>query len=236
MRRFPAASCVFAAAAALWLSPAAAGSFSISPLRVDLSAQARTAALKVRNEDSHAVIVQVQAMTWSQSRGEETLEPTSDLLVSPPVFTLQPDAEQVLRVALRHAPDPSRELSYRLILQEVPERDSPDFTGLSMVLRLTLPAFVAPAVRAAPDLKWSLHRIDGKLRVRAENGGQAHARILNFKLAAGDEALEQSVVAYVLPGQFREWTLDDAGRFPGTVRLSGLTDEGDFAQELAVEP
>jgi fimbrial chaperone protein len=236
MRRLLAASCAFAAATALWLSPAAAGSFSISPLRVDLSARMKTAALKVRNEGEHTVVVQSQTMTWSQAGGEETLEPTSDLLVSPPLFTLQPGAEQVLRVGLRRPADTSRELSYRLVLQEVPQKAAPDFTGLSMVLRVTLPVFVAPAEIATADLNWSVRRADGKLNVRAENAGQAHARILNFKLASADGAVEQSVVAYVLPGQFREWTLEDTAHLSGTVRLSGQTDDGDFAQELAVEP
>ena len=236
MRHLRLAGYVLAAAAALWLPPAAAGSFSISPLRADLTAQVKTAALKVRNEDAVVVVVQAETMAWSQADGQEVLEPTGDLLVSPPLFTLQPGAEQVVRVALRRGPDAERELSYRLVLQEVPQKASPGFTGLNMVLRLSLPVFVASAVPATPDLTWSAHRIDGKLLVRAENAGKLHARVLNFTLASAGDAFEQSVVAYVLPGQFREWALDDAGQLSGVIRLTGHTDDGDFEQDLAVEP
>ncbi|MCE3284964.1 MAG: hypothetical protein K0R70_1220, partial [Steroidobacteraceae bacterium] len=46
-------------AALLALPPAVlAGTFSISPLRVDFAGPAKTAALTVRNEDAAAVVVQ----------------------------------------------------------------------------------------------------------------------------------------------------------------------------------
>ena len=114
------------AACLVALSPAApAGTFSISPLRVDLSSSTKTAALTVRNEDATEVVVQADGMAWSQPGGEDTLVATRDLLVSPAVFTLAPGAQQLVRVALRRAPDPARELSYRLIIQEVPQAAAP---------------------------------------------------------------------------------------------------------------
>src|SRR6185436_10193437 len=97
--------------------PAHAGSFSISPIRLDLSAGAKTAALTVRN-DAQEVLVQAEMMLWEQVDGEDRLTPTRDLLVSPAVFTLPPNGSQLVRVALRHVPaDVTRELAYRLILQ-----------------------------------------------------------------------------------------------------------------------
>src|SRR4030095_15444115 len=96
--------------------PAHAGSFSISPVGLDVSSTARSAALTVRNEEREA-LVQAQVMLWEQVDGEEKLTPTRDLLVSPAVFTLAQDGSQLVRVALRSAPtDPKRELRHRLIL------------------------------------------------------------------------------------------------------------------------
>ena len=83
--------------------PAHAGSFSISPIRLDLSAGARTAALTVRN-DAQEVLVQAEMMLWEQVDGEDRLTPTRDLLVSPAVFTLPPKGSQLVRVALRNVP------------------------------------------------------------------------------------------------------------------------------------
>lgn len=230
----------FLAAAALWLPAAGAGSFSISPLRVDLSAQARTVALKVRNEDPAPVVIQAEVMQWDQQEGKDELVPTRDLLVSPPLFTLEPGAEQVLRVALRGAADPARELSYRLVLQEVPPESGQAFTGLSVLLRLSLPVFVAPAAPASPVLEWSAGTgDDGALVISVANTGTAHGRILGFRLVSGGQdvaPVEQPVVAYVLPGRQRSWRFDGLGRTPGPWRLEGRTDEGEFALELGVTP
>lgn len=237
----------FASAAALWLPPAAAGTFTISPLRVDLSTQTTTAALTVRNEDKTSVVVQAEALRWAQAGGDDALEPTRDLLVSPAVFTLPPNGSQLVRVALRREADPRRELSYRVWLQEVPQPADPGFTGLKVALRLSLPVFVTPAVPVQPLLEWSASRAeDGKLVVRADNHGEAHERVLGFSVVRADGSgtmLQQGVATYVLPGQHRAWTLDHDGRKsadPGdaakTYRLSGVTERGRFAAEITAVP
>ena len=71
---------LLASVAALGLPPmsAHAGSFSISPIRLDLSVAARTAALTVRNDDREA-LVQAEVMLWEQVDGQDRLTPTRDL-------------------------------------------------------------------------------------------------------------------------------------------------------------
>lgn len=247
LRTFTQATCGLAALLAL--PPAVvAGTFTISPLRVDFNGVVSTAALTVRNEDAAAVVVQAQGALWSQAGGQEALEPSRDLLVSPAVFTLPPGGQQLVRVALRRAADPDRELAYRLTLQEVPQAAAPGFTGLQVALRLSVPVFVAPAVPAEPSVAWSLqHDADGRLVVTARNDGAAHARIHRFALKTADGAqtvFEQPSVAYVLPGASRRWTFDDnndtrtnaiPGAGPaGPLRLEGTTDRGAFATELTL--
>jgi fimbrial chaperone protein len=234
---------------ALLASPGAgAGTFTISPLRVDFSATMGTAALTVRNEEAAPVVVQAEGFSWSQPEGEDALEATRDLLVSPAVFTLPPGGSQLIRVALRRAPDATRELSYRMVLQEVPQAASPDFTGLQVALRLSIPVFVSPLAASAPVLGWSTHRDDdGSIRLTALNTGSAHVRIQRFALKGmdGKTALyEQPGLAYVLPGASRQWTIDNkktstqasavAAIGPGEYRLEGNTDRGAFATGLTV--
>jgi fimbrial chaperone protein len=238
-------------AALLALSaPAVAGSFSISPLRVDFAATTGTAALTVRNEDAAPVVVQTRGLAWSQEGGQDALSPSRDLLISPAVFTLQPGGSQLIRVALRRSVDPARELSYRLIVQEVPQAASPGFVGLQVALKLSVPVFVAPAAPAEPQLTWTAGRdATGKLSVTARNDGAAHARIHNFALKTADGAstvLDQPGLAYVLPGSTRLWTFDDNNNtrpnaqsttspgMAGPYRLEGTTDRGSFATELTL--
>jgi fimbrial chaperone protein len=245
MRHYAAMVCVLASAAAFWLPPASAGSFSISPLRMDLSQQSTTAALTVRNEDAAPVIVQAEAFAWSQSAGEDTLEATKDLLVSPAVFTLPPKGAQLVRVALRRPADPKRELSYRLTLLEVPPQASPDFTGLTVALKVSLPVFVASMSPSPAELAWSATRNSGgELVLHVVNDGETHARILNYTLAptTGTAApLQESVAAYVLPGATRSWTIDTNKKNPDgstatadRYRLKANTERGEVDAELTV--
>jgi fimbrial chaperone protein len=234
------------AAVGLTSSPVAAGSLAVSPLKIELGERERTAALTLRNGSPQSVVVQAQAYLWEQQGGEDRLSETQDLIVSPVVFTLAGEGSQLLRVALRRPVDPSSELSYRLVLQEVPQRSSPQSTGLSMALRLSLPVFVRADAVTSPSVNWSaIVDPDGNLVVTARNEGTAHLRLLGFEVAAeGNPAhvLRQPVASYVLPGQSRSWALQpetDPANGPQiaderTLRLKALTDDGDIEAELAL--
>ena len=221
--------------------PAHAGSFSISPVRLDLSSTARSAALTVRNEEREA-LVQAQVMLWEQIDGEEKLTPTRDLLVSPAVFTLAQEGSQLVRVALRSAPgNIEREQSYRLILQEVPQPANPSFTGLQIALRLSIPVFVAKAGATGPALEWSAASSDNGLVITAQNSGDEHARIRGFSVGpavGADPPLVQPVASYILPGQARSWNLGEkqgdttSAAAWGRLRLKVTTDDGESETEL----
>lgn len=234
-------------AALLALPSAGAGTFTISPLRVDFTGTTGTAALTVRNEEATPVVVQAEGLAWSQDAGQDVLAATRDLLVSPAVFTLAPGGSQLVRVALRRAPEATHELSYRMVLQEVPQSASPGFTGLQVALRLSLPVFVAPVAPAAPDLGWSARQDgNGVTVLTATNAGTMHARIQRFALKndGGKTVFEEPGLAYVLPGTSREWRLDNnktsthasaaVAIVPGEYRLEGNTDRGAFAAGLKV--
>jgi fimbrial chaperone protein len=236
---------ILASAAVLGLSPARsdAGSFSISPLRVELSAAAQTGVLTVRNPESGPVVVQAEAMLWEQADGEDRLTPTRDVLVSPVIFTLPPQGSQLVRVALRRPAEATRQLSYRLILTEVPQPASPDFAGLNMSLRISLPVFVQPAVEAKPRLAWTASRDPkGGVVLTASNSGTAHERVYSFVAStdgAASTGAEQNVAAYLLPGQSRSWTLaaTEVGTTVGSdtrLRIRGRAESGDFEVETPI--
>ncbi len=230
-----------ALAAAAWLPSATAGSFSISPLRVDLARNTPTAALTVRNDGDAAVVVQAEVLAWSQADGQDVLDPTRDLIASPAVFTLPPKGTQLVRVALRRDPDARRELSYRLVVQEVPSAPEPGFMGLQVALRMSLPVFVAATAPTPARLEWSAgHDTDGSLAVTVLNPSDTHARVLGFTLAtaaAAPAAFEQPVATYVLPGQSYRWRFGTgtAGQaLAPRYTITGRTDAGDFTEELPV--
>lgn len=233
-----------AAATAFGLSPlpAHAGTFSISPIRVDLGPAAKTGVVTVRNEEADEVVVQATVVQWTQAGGEDTLTPTQDLLVSPAVFTLPAKGSQLVRVALRRDADPKRELSYRLLLQEVPQTARPDFTGLTVALQISLPVWVAARGAAKPDVHWSAAPTpDGLLAVTARNDGDAHFRVVSFRAEPAEgsaEPLEQPVAAYLLPGQSKAWVLGNNKNTTSIatwrrIRIRGTSESGEFEAEAS---
>ncbi len=213
--------------------PAVAGSFGIAPTRVELAAGHRIDVLTVHNQDVGPVQVQVRAFAWSQHEGNDQYEETREVLVAPPVFELPPQADQIIRIALRRDPDPARELSYRIVLQEVPQALPAGTSGLKVALRLTIPVFVAPPQPVHAELAWRAQRLaDGTLQIKAANRGRAHVQINQFDLQMGDSvaALPVRIVQYVLPGSEVGWIVTPpASASPeALMQVHGSSDEGAF--------
>jgi fimbrial chaperone protein len=214
---------------------AAAGSFGIAPTRIELSAGHRVDVLTVRNQDSASSLVQVSAFAWSQRDGQDEYVATPELLVAPPVFELPGQAEQIIRVALRRDPDATRELSYRVVVQEVPRAQLVG-TGLNVALRLTIPVFVSPARPTYPDLEWHWQPLpDRTLRIDAVNRGTAHLQIHNLELQwePAAEPLAVNAAKYVLPASAVSWiVVAPPGVDPQSeLQVHGWSDQGAFSAQ-----
>ena len=225
---------------------AMAASLGISPVRVELSPATPTAALTLRNGGDEPTVVQVRAVAWSQNGGEDVYEPTNEVIVSPPIFTVAAKGAQVVRVGLRRAPDARRELSYRIFLQEVPGPPQPGVTGVQMALRIGLPVFVKPVQPAKATLNWRIGReAGGALRVVAANPGEMHVQVIGFKLLGPSAAPDAPPLAshesggYLLPSQSREWRIEPRPGLPvDTTRLRVLahTDAGELSADVSLDP
>lgn len=221
------------------IGTAAASTFNISPIRADLSASRHTAVLSITNAEDEPVVVAVRVVAWSQPSGEEHLVDTRELLATPPVMQIPANTEQVVRIALRREPDPTQELTYRVIFEEVPQAAPKGFTGLRMALRLSIPVFVAPAHgRGAAEMFWGAHWLPGgDLEVVAENHGTGHYQVIDFdaQVAGSDGALHGLTSKYVLPGSRVDWRLkaDAVAEHPGLIVIHGHSDQGEFSADVA---
>lgn len=222
------------------VSMAHAGSFAVNPVRVTLSAAQSVAAVTVRNVGSEPTVVQLETSSWTQHDGADVLAPTSEVLATPPILTIQPGASRIVRVGLRRPPDAHQELTYRLFLREVPPPE-PISQGLRVALLVSMPIFVVPPRVAAPEVHWRAIRThDGKIRVQAANTGGSHIQLgqLDIAIAAGGEKVSsRNMSEYLLPNNSREWTVD-AKSIPraGTLlSISSQADTGMVRSEVTLE-
>jgi fimbrial chaperone protein len=217
----------------------------VSPVRVELSAQRPVAALTIRNEMAdEAVVVQLRTVAWTQQEGREVHAETTDLLATPPIFTLAAGASQILRVGLRRPVEGSNEVAYRLFVREVPQEPKPGFTRVMTALEMSIPLFAKPRVPVAPSLEWQLKKAgDGGYSLLVRNEGNAHAQVANLALSvpdAGEPLATFPGFAYLLPGQGREIALQRGAQaaLPAQTfnfKLTAYTDAGDIALSLSPE-
>jgi len=221
------------------VAPASASTFNISPIRAELTNGHRTEALTITNAEDSPVVVQIRVVSWSQKDGAEQLEDTRELLATPPVLQIPANSQQIIRVALRREPDPTQELTYRVILEEVPQAAPENFTGLRVALRLSIPVFVAPAHgKVNAELAWVSRWLpNGQLEVAATNRGNGHLQVTDFEAQFPGSLMPLRGVTskYVLPGSRMSWTLTppaDATR-QGAIPIRGHSDQGDFSADVA---
>ena len=224
---------------------ASAGTIGVSPVRVTLSDSQKIGSLSVRNDGAEPVTMQMEVLSWSQREGNAVFAATRELLANPPIFTIPAGSSQLVRVGLRRAPDVQRELTYRVILQELPPPPDPDLTGARMTLRISLPVFVSPEIEAKPVLHWQAVRTSqGALKISLSNKGNGHIQIKNFKLSLLDSAqpwVTLQASDYVLAGQSRDWIVlaspENPAPPPGvTLQLFAQPDAGDIEAEVIIAP
>ena len=217
---------------------ARAASFQVNPIRVTLSATQTTGVLRVTNSSDSPTVVQMQIVAWSQENGRDMYTPSRNLLATPPIFTVAPGGQQVVRIGLRTAPDAKQETCYRLFLTEVPPAPRAGFHGVQIALRIGIPVFVEPAMTTAPDLQWSAKRVAAEeLQLSVHNNGTAHTELLKLSVTEKGRSapLLQEFGGYLLPGSQRTWNVKLAAPLAANVPLeiTADTDGGSIHAQLA---
>lgn len=158
-------ACVFAA------TPARAQQgVQVFPVILDIPTARGVAAMRVSNQRGRETAFEMSAFVWSQGeRGEDILTPTNDLLLSPSVFLIPPQGEQIVRIgappALRGG---ARERAYRVVLRELPNGAAPQ-NGFRILLEMSMPVFLRPAHASG-----LLHVTRSGDQLVYENRGAAH--------------------------------------------------------------
>ena len=216
---------------------ARAGSFSVSPVRVDLSARHPHIVLQIANHNSEPATIQVHVVSWSFA-GEKDLYTRSDqVLLNPPIFTVGPNQKQSMRLGLRAPSLNPAETAYRVILEEVPNRPPPGFSGLRTLLRISIPVFVPPLGPVTSKLVWQARRTaEGGLEITAANQGNTHVLIRALQLSPGETAPPSFLLSqpeYLLPGQARTWSAHVRDvRDNSRIWVAAKTDAGEINEVL----
>lgn len=191
-------------AALLVVSDAGAGSFSVAPVRLEVKMPRRAVSLEVQNTGESAAQIHVERYRWVADKGgDDQLEATEEVIATPPIFTLSPGQKQIVRILVVGNQDPTREGTYRVILQETALNDPPP-NAVQALLRISMPLFITPP-GAKANVNWSAERSGERWWLVMENSGNAHAQIVAARLESGAQI---KAIGYLLPGEKKRVAVD----------------------------
>ena len=226
----------------LFASVAEASSLRVAPILLNVSAPGAATTLNLRNEGDEKLHVQIRIFRWTGSMPTgPSLEPTDDVVVSPPAATLMPATEYVVRV-VRVAKQPViGEESYRILVDEVPDAVGGKANAVRFALRYSIPAFfTAPGIPAA-NVSWSLTAKGNAAVLTASNAGGRRLRLANLKLVDGRGATllhRPGLFGYALGNSSTTWTLPvrDGVIRSGPLKVLAESESGAFNAVVALQP
>lgn len=193
--------CAVATAAISLAGMAGASQLRVEPILLELNAPAAAAVLTVRNDENAAVVVQTRVFRWSQSDGQESLDPTTDVVASPPIVTLAPHTDYTVRI-VRTLKQPVRgEESYRLFIDQLPAGQRAGERSVAIMVRQSIPVFFRAAQIGKASVSWSLAYGRDEVVITANNLGDEHLRIADLRLRSGagtNIGFGHGLVGYVL--------------------------------------
>lgn len=228
-----------------------AASLQVTPIRLDLAADRPAAVLTLHNVGTTPLNAQVRVFAWSQTADEDHLERTDKIVASPPIVQVAPGADQTVRILRVGKGDVSGEETYRLLIDEIPNNQGADATGVRMQLRYSVPVFVgAPLDGKPPALQFVLERAasDGLaqassvpsagLMLRAVNHDASHAQLSKVKLTWHDgqsTLLSPGLLGYALPHATRRWPVANAPADAREATLSAVVNGQPVTARVRVE-
>jgi len=189
-------------------STAIAGDFAVSPIRLDFDNTSKSGSLTITNSAESELKVQISLYEWSEDGdGADAYRASDDLLYFPRLATIAPNSQQVIRVGLRGTTVNTYEKSYRLFVEELPEKKPLTGTQLAIAIRFSVPLFVRPPKEDPRGEIDSLRMEKGQLHVVVRNTGNVHLMVSSIAATSG--ALFNAEVNgwYLLPGAKREYQL-----------------------------
>ena len=231
LRQFICASIV-----SLYSLSSLAASLQVAPISVAFSPQEKAKEIWLTNTSERPIRAQTRVLIWSQVAGQDQVNPTRDLVVSPSITEIKAGEQQLIRI-IRIAPQNTAvEQTYRLLIDELPSSAQADAqTGLQLLLQYSIPVFIQPtdsiAMRNGLTLLNQVNFQYQNQQLIVKNNAKSHIRIseLIYINPNGERIpLINGLVGYALAGQSMRWDIPESkkilpnGKFEARINSDGL--------------
>jgi fimbrial chaperone protein len=221
---------LFATFVAFVSSPASAGSLQVEPVLVDVAAPGAASTVTLRNEGTAPINAQIRVYRWSLVNGKERLDPTDDVVASPPSVTLTPKGQYITRIVRVSKQPVVGEESYRLLVDQLPDLSQQRNGAINLMVRYSIPVFFGAANKKSPSVAWSVATNGNKITLTANNAGERRLRIaaLSLRNDAGKTlSFGKGLAGYALGQSTASWTVPRSGfTASGAVSVTAQSDGG----------
>ncbi len=188
------------------------GDFRVTPIKLAFTANAKSGVITIINEGKTKINLQISASEWTQDgKGKDVYTETADIVFYPKIMALEAGEQRVIRAGIK-GPQPLREKTYRLFIEEIPERKKADEgkSQVSIVIRFAPPIFVQPLVESRSGSLEKVELAKGKLTAVVKNTGNVHATVTAVTVQArasdGREVFAKDISGwYLLNGVSRPY-------------------------------
>jgi P pilus assembly chaperone PapD len=184
MSRLTARACVFSVFSLLIFIPlfSFGGSIDVVPSVIKLAGHQSGSSTQIRNSMSAEASFEIKVVEEIGVGADMQRVPSSDLVVSPPIFTVKAGERQTVRFSLKRPNNSLSEVRYRLVVEQLPGPAAADEPGLRMLMNLLIPVFVAPSVEHV-----SLAKATVAGGYSLKNTGNVTVQILGLEAPACDD-------------------------------------------------
>lgn len=188
----------------------------VTPIRLELGKYAKSGAITVINEGEEKLHVQMEAMEWIQdAEGNDVYTKTEDIIFFPKIMVFEKKEERILRAGIK-TPAISKEKTYRLFIEEIPEPKKAEGLHVAIAVRFGVPIFVKPFKE---EVRGEIEKITlskGELNIIVKNTGNTHFIINSITLIGKtpeeEERLSRELSGwYLLSGVSRLYTTSIPG-------------------------
>ncbi|OGP35463.1 MAG: hypothetical protein A2X88_07780 [Deltaproteobacteria bacterium GWC2_65_14] len=193
--------------------PAWPGDWRVTPIRIEMSRQAKSGVITVINDSKERLQLRMKAFEWTQdAEGKDSYAETGDLVFFPKMMIFEKAMEKILRAGIK-VPATNTEKTYRLFLEEIPGPRKEDGVNVAIAIRFGVPVFVAPLKEEPKGEIAKVAMAKGTVEAEIRNPGNVHFVIRSVmvkgKNGKGEEIFSRELSGgYLLSGASRTYATE----------------------------
>lgn len=163
----------------------------ITPTSVLLSSSATNQVINLSNTGDSPVSYQLTSFkSWKQIKSKNTYQESKEIVAMPPIMTILPGHQQIVRLGYIGPWDFKKEKAYRILFHQIIDKQlkAKNHNGLAINLAIdfSVPIYVKPTGPISFEVTGRAHLNKNQLTIHLENRGTEHIKIVKANVVTAN--------------------------------------------------